>query len=164
MSFLAIKRLPSFDPFSGHVKNSMKRSRLSEALASKQKLRFSDFIHQKDALIAMGVISKLYEVNGPIYTVHDNFISNALVSLYLPHIYLEVLRGLGPPFRFINSFIYENLVRLAKDRGDDQEILGLEEKRFTRMLLTEDWIERLFACIVPETIKKDKAIKCGVPT
>nr|CBL54114.1 hypothetical protein [Beta vulgaris subsp. maritima] len=117
---------------------------------------FVNFIHQKDALIAMGVISKLYEVNEPIYTVHENFISNPLVSVHLPYIYLEVLRELGPPLRFINSFIYENLVRLAKDRGDDKEILGLEEKRFTEMVLTEDLIDQLFACILPETIKMDK--------
>ncbi|KAK8488086.1 hypothetical protein V6N11_019756 [Hibiscus sabdariffa] len=36
---------------------------------------FVNFIHQRDAHIAMNVIEEMHKINGPIYTVHDNFIT-----------------------------------------------------------------------------------------
>ena len=104
----------------------------------------------------MGVITKMKELRAPIYTVHENFITNAYFSRFLPEVYLQVLRELGPPLRFINHFIYENLVRLAKERGNDEKIHGLNERVFTEKVLTEDLIDRILSSILPETPHMDK--------
>nr|YP_010127583.1 DNA-dependent-RNA-polymerase [Bougainvillea spectabilis]QPP04907.1 DNA-dependent-RNA-polymerase [Bougainvillea spectabilis] len=77
---------------------------------------FVNFIHQKDAFIAMEVVRNLFKYNVPIYTVHDNFISSAEVSSYIPHIYNEVFYNMGPPLSIINSFIYMNIIKPVKSK------------------------------------------------
>ena len=85
---------------------------------------FVNFIHQKDAYIAMKVVEKLLEKNIPIYTVHDNFISIAGACKYIPNYYINVIRDMGPPLSIINEFIYKNVVKnaskliLGEDQGD----------------------------------------------
>jgi DNA-directed RNA polymerase len=49
---------------------------------------FVNFIHQKDAYIAMSVISDMIVRGYPIYTVHDNFISTADYCNSLSDIYI----------------------------------------------------------------------------
>ena len=72
---------------------------------------FVNFIHQKDAYIAMKVVQKILEQQAPIYTVHDNFITTPQYCGSLPEIYINIFRNeLGPPLNIINDFIVMNLI------------------------------------------------------
>jgi DNA-directed RNA polymerase len=70
-----------------------------------------NFIHQKDAYIAMKVVEKFTEKSGkgPIYTVHDNFITTSLNVKLLPNIYTDTFLDLPSPLTMINLFICMNL-------------------------------------------------------
>ncbi|KAJ8566025.1 hypothetical protein K7X08_008601 [Anisodus acutangulus] len=74
---------------------------------------FVNFIHQKDAYIAILVVEKVLIEGGPIYTVHDNFITTPHYSRKLPSLYGDAILALGPPLAIINDMIYANLVRNA---------------------------------------------------
>lgn len=69
---------------------------------------FVNFIHQKDAYIAMYMISHMNELGAPIYTVHDNFLTTANYAVNLPRIYLNYYHS-NNPLLFINEFINSNL-------------------------------------------------------
>ncbi|KAH0439594.1 hypothetical protein IEQ34_024577 [Dendrobium chrysotoxum] len=45
---------------------------------------FVNFIHQRDAYIAMNVVESMLLSNWPIYTVHDNFLSTIEKSNFIP--------------------------------------------------------------------------------
>ncbi|KAK3225846.1 hypothetical protein Dsin_005708 [Dipteronia sinensis] len=75
-----------------------------------------NFIHQKDAYIAMKVVEKLTSVtNGdaPIYTVHDNFITSAVYDKHVPFIYSNVYIEMGHPLCIINDYIKINMLKLG---------------------------------------------------
>ncbi|KAL4553923.1 hypothetical protein LXL04_039979 [Taraxacum kok-saghyz] len=72
---------------------------------------FVNFIHQKDAHIAMKVVERMLSYNAPIYTVHDNFISTSYHSKKLASIYSSALVSLGHPLKIINKFIYLNVIK-----------------------------------------------------
>jgi DNA-directed RNA polymerase len=75
-----------------------------------------NFIHQKDAFIAMKVVDKLTEtMNAPIYTVHDNFITTSVSAAGVPHIYTQVFMEMGPPLQLINEFLFINLIQLSNE-------------------------------------------------
>lgn len=68
-----------------------------------------------------------------------------------PLTYLTLLRQLGPPLRYINSFINDNLVWLAKYRGSDKRFMTWKKKGFTeKVALVEDLINPLFEYILHE--------------
>ena len=74
---------------------------------------FANFIHQKDALVAINTVSNFYDKYGysPIYTVHDCFVSNYDMSEKMADIYKETMfKSLGNPMELINIFIYKNLI------------------------------------------------------
>ncbi|XP_060200350.1 probable DNA-directed RNA polymerase [Lycium barbarum] len=71
---------------------------------------FVNFIHQKDAYIAMLVVEKMLIEGGPIYTVHDNFLTTPHYSRKLPSLYADAILELGPPLAIINDMIYANLI------------------------------------------------------
>lgn len=70
----------------------------------------ANFIHQKDAYIAMKVIEALLIKEAPIYTVHDNFLSTASHAQILPQVYTDVFIQMGDPLYIINDFILSNLI------------------------------------------------------
>lgn len=72
---------------------------------------FVNFIHQRDAYIAMNVVEEMQVTNCPIYTVHDNFICTVYNSRLIPIIYSNVFRNMGPPLSIINDFIYMNVMK-----------------------------------------------------
>lgn len=72
---------------------------------------FVNFIHQKDASLAMSVVNFLLSDSTPIYTVHDNFISTVPYSSILPDLYARAYIDMGPPLLVINEFIYMNLTK-----------------------------------------------------
>ena len=73
-----------------------------------------NFIHQKDAFIAMEVVDKLRTMKAPVYTVHDNFITTSVYAAFVPQIYTKVFMEMGSPLRIINEFIQINLIRPTK--------------------------------------------------
>lgn len=70
----------------------------------------ANFIHQKDAYIAMKVVESLLKEGAPIYTVHDNFITTPTYVRMLPDIYTQVIANMGHPLLIINEFIRINLI------------------------------------------------------
>lgn len=84
--------------------SSDKRDRRKTAIST-----FVNFIHQRDAYIAMKVIDLMLDHGAPIYTVYDNFITTAAYSDFLPQFYSEVFRGMGPPLKILNEFIQKNV-------------------------------------------------------
>lgn len=84
--------------------SSSKRDRRKTAIST-----FVNFIHQRDAYIAMKVVEFMLDHGAPIYTVHDNFITTAAYSDLLPQFYSEAICGMGPPLKIINEFIQKNV-------------------------------------------------------
>lgn len=80
--------------------------------AKSQIASFANFIHQKDAYVAMSVVESLLDMGAPIYTVHDNFLTTttAQFSRAVPLKYTEGLCRMGPPLRIINAYIYMNVI------------------------------------------------------
>lgn len=98
-------------------KHTQKRRQVSLKVPSSKRDRrktvtstFANFIHQKDANIAMMVVEALQKENAPIYTVHDNFITTPAYSHMVPHYYSEAFVQMGPPLAIINKFIYMNVI------------------------------------------------------
>lgn len=72
---------------------------------------FANFIHQKDANIAMFMILEIMKLGGaPVYTVHDNFITAAPYAMLLSNLYLKMFSEGRDPLYTINSFITRNLL------------------------------------------------------
>lgn len=71
---------------------------------------FANFIHQKDALLAMYMIDNIQrQLEAPVYTVHDNFITTALNAHHVAEIYTHNMCRLPRPLSIINWFILINL-------------------------------------------------------
>lgn len=69
-----------------------------------------NFIHQKDAYIAMKVVEEFTSnMNTPVYTVHENFITTAVYADVVPNIYTKVFMDMGHPLGIINEFLNLNL-------------------------------------------------------
>lgn len=62
----------------------------------------ANFIHQKDAYVAMKVVESLVRKRAPIYTVHDNFITTPPYVRIVPDIYTKVFINMGPPLNIIH--------------------------------------------------------------
>ncbi|XP_022974959.1 uncharacterized protein LOC111473779 [Cucurbita maxima] len=86
--------------------SSSKRDRWKTEIST-----FVNFIHQKDAFIAMKVVEEMLNCNAP---VHDNFITTVEKSRFIPMAYLEIFHSLGPPLSIINKFIYINVIENLK--------------------------------------------------
>lgn len=72
---------------------------------------FANFIHQKDAQIAMLMILNMINIGAPVYTVHDNFITTAPYAMGIPNIYISNIKG-NDPILIINHFLIQNLLDL----------------------------------------------------
>jgi len=71
---------------------------------------FANFIHQKDANIAMFMIYEIINMCAPVYTVHDNFITTAPYAMHISKCYLEIFIIGRAPLYTINYFITRNLL------------------------------------------------------
>lgn len=99
-------------------KHHKKRHRITLRVSSSKRNRrkteistFVNFIHQRDASIAMNVVESLLDLNAPIYTVHDNFITSSEYSRFIPQIYSKTISNMGHPLSIINEFIYMNVIK-----------------------------------------------------
>lgn len=70
---------------------------------------FVNLIHQRDGYIAMKFVESL-DMDTPIYTVHENFISTARHCAKFPDLYLDVFIKMRSPMLMINQFIYDNII------------------------------------------------------
>lgn len=96
-----------------HKKRRRVTLRVSSSKRDRRKTErstFVNFIHQKDANIAIQVVEEMLSLGAPIYTVHDNFLTTAKYSNSIPFIYSSVIREMGPPLSIINEFIYINVI------------------------------------------------------
>nr|CBJ20671.1 hypothetical protein [Beta vulgaris subsp. maritima] len=119
---------------------------------------YVNFIHQKDAFIAMKVVENMMKLNAPIYTVHENFITNVSNCTNFPHIYLQVMKEMGPPLKRINSFLIQNLILPIED-SKYRRIQGKEKMDFSEGyndVFTEEDINIAINLNIPDHIKKDK--------
>lgn len=92
---------------------------------------FANFIHQKDAWIAMFMIDRVInELGAPIYTVHDNFITTAPFAFKLPEIYIQAFKKGWSPLYYINLFIIHNLCRHKVYARPYDEPIPLDELKY----------------------------------
>lgn len=78
---------------------------------------YVNFIHQKDAFIAMKVVEKFTnetERRAPVYTVHYNWITTSILA---DRISTEVFMEMGHPLVILNEFMKKNLDPL--ERGEE---------------------------------------------
>jgi len=115
-------------------KKKKKRSQITLRLASDIRDRrktematFVNFIHQKDAQIAMNVVNSMKSLDKktPFYIVHDNFISTTQYCSNISLIYSKIFQNLNEPLSIINEFIYMNLYKHINDLN----INGFNEKK-----------------------------------
>lgn len=111
---------------------------------------FVNFIHQKDAYIAMKVIEILQSLNAEVYTVHDNFITTASYCHLIPKIYRKVICDMGPPLLIINEFLFINLIKpVLKEEG---RIDSTYKNRIIDKNILRDILDRY----IPTHIHKNK--------
>ena len=71
---------------------------------------FANFIHQKDAYIAMFMILEMLLLGAPIYTVHENFITTAPYAMNISDTYIKTFTNGLEPLYYINFYILRNLL------------------------------------------------------
>ena len=125
--------------------SSSKRDRRKTEIST-----FVNFIHQKDAHIAMSVVESMLNMNSPIYTVHDNFITTAQYSNKISLIYSDVIRNMGPPLSIINKFIYMNVIKPIVKRDS----YGPTEDYIASIVIPNEMLHYYLMAHVPEQINK----------
>lgn len=98
---------------------------------------FVNFIHQKDAQIAMSMAYYASELDLPLYTVHDNFITNTYNCEYMATLYLGVIKNMGPPLKMINRFLYINLIEPAIENAPHKNVRGFNLEYFDDKLIPD---------------------------
>lgn len=145
--------------------NNKKRRRVTLRVTTDKRDRrkseistFVNFIHQKDAYIAMSVIEKMQIINAPVYTVHDNFISTATYCDLLPSIYSNVIREMGPPLLIINDFIYKNIIKpvLRCEGCEGIDYASYNEDYFRKNIIDKNQLKHFLERNIPTHIKKNK--------
>ncbi|KVH88385.1 hypothetical protein Ccrd_023953 [Cynara cardunculus var. scolymus] len=71
---------------------------------------FVNFIHQKDAFIAMKVVEAMLYLKAPVYTVHDTFLTLPYFSQKVADIYSNSVTRIGSPLLIKNRFLYHNVI------------------------------------------------------
>ena len=139
-----------------HKKRRRVTLRVSSSNRDRRKTEIStfvNFIHQKDAHIAISVVKHLLSVQAPIYTVHDNFISTLEYCKWIPHFYGDVIQGMGPPLSIINEFIYMNIIQPSVERGS---FYHLKKEAICRMVIPKDMLLYYLNTDMPEKGSKQQ--------
>lgn len=157
--FTTVQDYMKMDPINIWVYDGLhkKRHRVTLRVSSSKRDRrkteistFVNFIHQRDANIAMKVVEYMLSIGAPIYTVHDNFITTAKYSHYIPVIYLKVIREMGPPLKILNEFIYMNIMKpIVKVESE-----GPHEGDFADKVISKEILHFYLKANVPENISK----------
>lgn len=112
---------------------------------------FVNFIHQRDANIAMKVVENMLYINAPVYTVHDNFITVPSHCERVAKFYSNAIRDMGPPLSIINEFIYLNVIKPIVDRS----IIDKKES-FTNMVIPQEILLHFLKSNIPENLVRSK--------
>lgn len=111
---------------------------------------FANFIHQKDAHIAMKVVESMLDYQWPIYTVHDNFITTSSYSKNVARIYSRAVMTLGHPLKIINWYI---CVNVAFNHFEKPEA-GLD--LFTEQVIPKEELMCMLLENIPKKISSSK--------
>lgn len=136
-----------------HKKRRQVTLRVSSSKRDRRKTEIStfvNFIHQKDAYIAMSVVETMLDRGAPIYTVHDNFITTSQYSDCLPLIYSGVIRSMGAPLSILNEFIYMNVIKPIVKR----EASGPSKDYFTSKVISKETLHYYLKANIPDNISK----------
>lgn len=133
---------------------SKKRRKVTLRVASSKRDRrkteistFVNFIHQKDAYIAMNVVEEVAISLGlPLYTVHDNFISTPFTSKLIATNSRNAIRNMGPPLSIINKFIYMNVRKRSPT--------GVSSPIFLNHVIPNDYLRFILNETIPKNINK----------
>lgn len=99
----------------------------------------ANFIHRKDAFIAMKVLDELLlKKRAPVYIVHENFITTAPYARMVPDIYTGVFVNMGAPLRVINEFLNIHLIRPYFPYYMDFS----ESPGFFRLYIIGEWLSK----------------------
>lgn len=112
---------------------------------------FANFIHQKDAHIAMKVVEWMFLCKAPIYTVHDNFITTSYHSKKMASVYSSAITSLGHPLKIINRFIYLNVIKHISDKANIEISDFLIEQ-----VIPKDSLMSFLEENIPEDISRSK--------
>ncbi|XP_019435869.1 PREDICTED: uncharacterized protein LOC109342314 [Lupinus angustifolius] len=141
-----------------YERDSKKRRRVTLSVPTtkrdKRKTQSSacaNFIHQKDAYIALKVVESLLREGAPIYTVHDNFITTASYARIVPDIYTNVFIQMGHPINFINDLININIIipykhNYLKDHLNTTSLINDEP-------INDQYLTDIFNNLLPTTYK-----------
>lgn len=110
---------------------------------------FVNFIHQKDAQIAMNVVDRMLHSQAPIYTVHDNFITTGNFSECVPYLYIQSIIDLGEPLLIINRFIYLNV---CKRYSEKDSIPRYEIDSRSKIVIPEEELRKMLEENIPDDI------------
>ena len=113
----------------------------------------ANFIHQKDAYIAMKVVESLLSQRADIYTVHDNFITTPHYVKVIPDIYTKVFINMGHPLQIINDFIKINLI-LPYSNTQDINNISLIYNHKNNDPIPSDYLTDFFNSLSPTKDKK----------
>lgn len=107
---------------------------------------FANFIHQKDANIAVFMILEINDrkdLHVPVYTVHDNFITIAPFAKYVSDTYIKIYAEGREPLYYINYFLILNLAGGHSSYSMDKP-------------LPLDYIYKLLTDLVPSNLNNNK--------
>ncbi|XP_073279515.1 probable DNA-directed RNA polymerase [Primulina huaijiensis] len=156
--FTTIQNYTKIEPIKTWVydKKNKKRRRVTFRVSSDKKdtrktetSTFVNFIHQRDAHIAMAIVNTILRVDGPIYSVHDNFITTEKYSKLVPKIYSNTICEMGPPLFIINEFIRLNVIDPPIFKGK-AESLYLNER--LNEVISQDTLDYYLKANIPSNI------------
>jgi len=122
---------------------------------------FANLIHQFDASIAYSVIKYCMADDIPVYTVHDNFITNVLFASKMPPFYISAFLSQQDPLSIINSLLFDNLFQNSKsgEEGHADVNNHIYDRYSSKLyILTRGELEALMIEIMPPNLEK-KQIK-----
>lgn len=109
---------------------------------------FVNFIHQRDASIALSVVKKMLGVNAPIYTVHDNFITTSDYNSLIAEYYTQSIVEMGPPLYIINDFLIQNIIKPLFSKEKEEEV----ERKYDRCVIPPYELESYLKRHIPEKL------------
>lgn len=145
-----------------YERSTKKRRRITLSIPTEKRDRrktqsatCANFIHQKDAYIAMKVVESLLSQRAAIYTVHDNFITSPPYVKVVPDIYTKVFINMGHPLQIINEFLRIHLI-LPYSNIQDIENISLLYNHNNNDPMPSDLLTSFLNALSPTPTKEKK--------
>ena len=115
---------------------------------------FANIIHQFDASIAYSVIKYCMADDFPVYTVHDNFITNVLFASKMPPFYISAFLSQQDPLSIMKSLLFDNLFTNSDNPRGHAYVNNHISQRYDCKLniLTREELEDLMIEIMPPNL------------